>query len=130
LNQLLPLLKKVDSLQRQIAKLINEEPKLVQAQRSFIVKNEEIAKVIGDVYECDPFKRTREYPYMFARHYLCYALYQHTRMSQLQIAKYVGLADHSSVHNSIKQSRRLLDVDEYFINKAMLINEKLRELSI
>lgn len=127
MNQLLPLLKKVDALQRQITKLIDEEPKLIQAQRSFVIKNEQIAKVVGDVFECDPFKKTREYPIIFARHFLCYALYQHTRMSLNQIAKYVGLADHSSVHNSIKQSRKLLDVDEYFIHKGKLINERLKE---
>jgi chromosomal replication initiation ATPase DnaA len=107
---------------------MDTDPVLKQAQRSFETNHQQITQVVTEVFECDPFKKTREQPYIFARHFLAYFLYQHTRMNMNQIAKYVGKRDHSSIHNSLKQARRLIDTDEYFTNKAKLITKLLSDI--
>jgi len=107
------LIRKHELMISHLKKLLNNDEVIIRA-RDFYCNADIILDVVNKNFNCNALERTRKHPNVFARHFLCYLLQEHTRMTLTQIAFYIGLADHSSVINGIKQTHNLIATDEYF----------------
>jgi chromosomal replication initiator protein len=126
------LIRKHELIIKQLNKMLNSKEVVVKQQviiraRDFICNADVILDLVNKAFECNALDRTRKHPNVFARHFLCYFLHEHTRMTLVQIASYIGLADHSSVINGVKQTNNLIATDDYFKNMEANIRMMLQE---
>jgi len=98
----------------QLQKLLEDVP---NKPRKFICIAQDIIEVCNEEFNCDLRLKRRNHPYVFARHFCCYFLKEHTKLTLTEIAYHVGNGDHSSVINSIKQTESLIATDEYYADK-------------
>lgn len=122
------IIRKHEQIIRQLKQLLESE-NMATRSREFYCDANKILEVVNNAFNCNAVEKTRKHPVVFARHFLCYCLYEYTRMSLTQIAYYIGLADHSSVINSIKQANNLIATDHYYSRIIADIKYVLKENS-
>ena len=91
---------------------------------SFPITHNKIIELVKDEFGVDILTKSRRREIIDARHSCAYLLKRFTGLTLREIASYVGLKDHTSVINSIKQATNWMATDiEYRMKIKKLENE-------
>jgi chromosomal replication initiator protein len=76
-----------------------------------------IIETVNNEFNTDCREQTRRKKVVFARHAACFFLREYTKMTLEDIANSLGNKDHSTVINSIKVFKNLVETDDDYKNK-------------
>lgn len=111
------IMQRLQSCYNELAEMMPEE--VPQLQYESIFEDEhynKILKVVTDVFETNPLEDNRTYETAMARHALRYLLRFKTPRSYKSIGKLTLNAEHSTVMNSIRIAKNMIEIDEDYAN--------------
>jgi chromosomal replication initiator protein len=89
-----------------------------------------LISLIEDVFETSVTATNRQQNTVFARKAAAYILKNHTRLSLSEIAKFIGVKDHTTVIYNVKTASDLMFTEEWYRNKIAEIEDEIKNYNI
>jgi chromosomal replication initiator protein len=89
-----------------------------------------VKKLIGlveDVFDTEVLQKNRLQNTVFARKAAAYVLRKHTNLSLSEIAPYIGVKDHTTVHYNVATAKDLIQTEQWYKNKINEIEDEIKK---
>lgn len=93
------------------------------------VTMKKLVGLVEDVFDTEVLVKNRLQNTIFARKAAAYVLRKHTNLSLSEIAPYIGVKDHTTVHYNIATARNLMETEEWYKNKIDEIEGEINKFN-
>lgn len=122
------IMQRLQDCYNELSELLPEENPQLHYKSVFDDDNyKNILQIVRDVFGSDPLKDDQKRETVFSRHALRYLLRFKTPRSLKSIGALTLLVDHTTVINSIKIAKNMIETDP---NYANMINECIKRIEI
>jgi len=109
------------------ANLLTEDVTSLTSEK---ISAKKLISLIEDVFETSVTATNRQQNTVFARKAAAYILKNHTRLSLSEIAKFIGVKDHTTVIYNVKTASDLMFTEEWYRNKIAEIEDEIKNYNI
>lgn len=88
-----------------------------------------LVELVEDLFEADISVKSRRQNVIFARKACAYILKKYTKLSLNEIAKFIGVGDHTTVIYNIKTAENLMSTEEWYKEKIAEIEKEIENFS-
>lgn len=94
------------------------------------IKPEKIVQLVEEVFNTDINVNNRKQNTIFGRQAAAYMLRMYTKLSLSEIARYINVKDHATVHYSIKKCRDVINTEFWYKEKIQQLCEELDKYAL
>lgn len=109
------------------ANLLTEDVTSLTSEK---ISAKKLILLIEDIFETSVTAKNRQQNTIFARKAAAYILKNHTRLSLSEIAKFIGVKDHTTVIYNVKTASDLMFTEEWYRNKIAEIEDEIKNYNI
>lgn len=109
------------------ANLLTEDVTSLTSEK---ISAKKLILLIEDIFETSVTANNRQQNTVFARKAAAYILKNHTRLSLSEIAKFIGVKDHTTVIYNVKTASDLMFTEEWYRNKIAEIEDEIKNYNI
>lgn len=91
------------------------------------IKPHRIVELVMDVFETDVLVNNRKRTTVYARKACAYILRKYTELSLAELAPLIGVKDHSTVIYNVKCGSELMDSEDWFREKVLIIEDDIEK---
>lgn len=88
-----------------------------------------LVELVEDVFDTDIKVKSRRQGVIFGRKASAYILKKYTKLSLNEIAKFIGVGDHTTVIYNIKTAENLMSTEEWYKEKIAEIEKEIENFS-
>lgn len=88
-----------------------------------------LVELVEDVFDTDIKVKSRRQGVIFGRKATAYILKKYTKLSLNEIAKFIGVGDHTTVIYNIKTAENLMSTEEWYKEKIAEIEKEIENFS-
>jgi chromosomal replication initiator protein len=93
------------------------------------VTMKKLVGLVEDIFDTEVLVKNRLQNTVFARKAAAYILRKHTNLSLSEIAPYIGVKDHTTVHYNIATAKDLIDTEVWYKNKIDEIENEIKKFN-
>lgn len=94
------------------------------------IKPEKIVQLVEEVFNTDIKVNNRKQNTIYGRQAAAYMLRMYTKLSLSEIARYIGVKDHTTVHYSINKCRDIIKTEFWYKEKINQLCEELDKYTL
>ena len=115
--------------QLKILKKILKKNNLITDEKIINITPKKLVSLVEDVFDTNIQIKNRSQSVIFGRKAAAYILKKYSQLSLNEIAKLIGVGDHTTVIYNIKTAENLMDTEEWYKEKIDEIEKEIENFS-
>lgn len=94
------------------------------------ITTKKLIQLVEDIFDAKVSVKNRQQNTIFARKAAAYILKNYTQLSLNEIAKYIGVSDHTTVLYNVRTCNDLMITEDWYRKKVEQIEDEIKNFSI